>query len=108
MNADAGALIVTLIGLGTPAVLFLRRVIPLQSERPELLQNGLWFMLPFLLLPLTALFTLILVPVALVIVIVLRGGAKGPLFSVALGELSAAVFGAVMLFVLNTFFVPRH
>ena len=106
MNAAAGSLLVSVIGLGTPAVIFLWRAIPLRRERPELLQNGLWFMLPFLLMPITWLFALVLAPIALVVVITSRllpSTQKGPLFYFALGELIVSVLSTSLVYIVNTY-----
>jgi len=112
MNVAAGALLFNLVGLGTPAALFLWRAIPLRRKRPELLQNGLWFMLPFLLWVFTWLFSLIIAPIALVIVIVLlclpKRKNKGALFYAALGYLTVSVLGFTDLYVLNTYFVAQR
>ena len=109
MNSAAGASLVTLVGLGIPAILFLWRAIPLRRERPELLRNGLWFMLPFLVWPVTWYFSLIIAPIALMIAVVTfylpADKKKGSLFYAAIGELAASVLGMGMLAILNTFFV---
>ncbi len=107
MNTAAGSLLVSVIGLGTPAVIFLWRAIPLRRERPELLQNGLWFMLPFLLMPITWLFILIIAPIALIIVVLelrLPSTKRGSLFYAALGELIASVLSMSMIYIINTYF----
>ena len=109
MNAAAGASLVTLTGLGIPAIIFLWRAIPLRRERPELLRNGLWFMLPFLVWPVTWYFSLIIAPTALVVAVVTlylpAEKKKGPLFYAATGELTASILGMGMLAIVNTFFV---
>jgi hypothetical protein len=105
-----GASLFTFVGLGTPAIFFLSRSIPLRHKRPELLQNGLWFMFPFLLMPLTFLFTIILVPASIVIVLLSTAKAdrKGALFYAAMGEVAASIFTLSLLFIVNTFFLPQH
>ena len=96
----AGALVI-LFGIG--AAIFLGLAIPLRRKRPELLRNGLWFMLPFPLLPLAWLFTPFLALAALAIVaeaLYKRNQKKTPLFYAALGELTAGalMYGLASLF----------
>jgi hypothetical protein len=116
MDIAIGLANIILIGsLAVGTLLFLRRAVPLRRERPELLRNGLWFLLPFLLMPLTFLFGLILLPVSLVVVLValvagvLRRGPvsliRGPLFWASLGELASGVVMFGCLDILNTYFV---
>ena len=100
--------VIPLVVMVTAVTLFLRRALPLRRERPEMLKNGLWFLLPFIVGgPLTYLFGLFLLPVCLIVVVVISLAPRlkrGPIFWLSLGELVSGVLIFSYLGVINTYF----
>jgi hypothetical protein len=117
-HADIAIGVANIILIGsliTGAILFSRRAFALRQERPELLRNGFWFMLPFLLMPLMYLYLLAILPIALIIVLivlldpVLRRKPillkRNAVFWFSLGTLTSGVLIIGVLSILNTYFV---